>query len=92
VILSFADADTEAVFHGRWSARLPQDIQRVALRKLRVLHQAMELRDLASPGNRLERLRGERQGQYSVRINQQWRVCFIWRDGDALQVEIVDYH
>ena len=92
MIRSFADADTEAVFHRRWSARLPHEVQRAALRKLRVLGRAKELRDLASPGNRLEKLRGEQQGQYSVRINQQWRICFNWREGDAFDVEIVDYH
>jgi len=64
----------------------------VALRKLRFNGQARELRDLANPGNRLEKLRGGREGQYSVRINQQWRICFRWRDGDAFDVEIVDYH
>ena len=92
MIRSFADADTEAVFNRRWSTRLPHDIQRVALRKLRVLSRAKELGDLASPGNRLEKLHGKRQGQYSVRINQQWRICFNWRGGDAFDVEIVDYH
>jgi proteic killer suppression protein len=92
VIRSFADADTEAVYNRRRSRRLPEDIQRVALRKLRFIGQTRELRDLANPGNRLEKLRGDREGQYGIRINQQWRICFIWRDGDAFEVEIVDYH
>ena len=92
MIRSFADADTEAVYNRRPSRRLPEDIQRVALRKLRFIAQARQLRDLANPGNRLEKLRGDRAGQYSVRISRQWRVCFIWRDGDAFAVEIVDYH
>jgi proteic killer suppression protein len=92
MIRSFAGADTEAVFNRRWSTRLPHDIQRVALRKLRGLSRAKELRDLASPGNRLEKPHGKRHGQYSVRINQQWRICFNWRGGDAFDVEIVDYH
>ena len=92
MIRGFGDADTEAVYNRRPSRRLPEDIQRVALRKLRFLGRARELRDLVNPGNRLEKLRGDREGQYSIRINQQWRVCFNWRDGDAFDVEIVDYH
>jgi proteic killer suppression protein len=92
VIRSFADADTEAVFNRIRSARLPEDLQRAALRKLRFLNRAKELRDLANPGNRLEKLRGDREGQYCVRINQQWRLCFGWAGGDAFDVEIVDYH
>lgn len=92
MIRGFADADTAAVYNRGWSARLPHDLQRAALRKLRVLSRAKELRDLASPGNRLEKLRGDREEQYSVRINQRWRICFNWRDGDAFDVEIVDYH
>jgi toxin HigB-1 len=93
MIRSFRDSDTEAVFNRKWSARLPHDIQRVALRKLRVLGRARDLRDLASPGNRLEKhAQGRRKGQYSIRINQQWRICFNWRESDAFDVEIVDYH
>jgi proteic killer suppression protein len=72
---------------------LPQDIQQVALRKLRMLNRAVTLNDLrVPPANRLEELTGDRAGQYSIRINEQWRICFDWRDGDALNVEIVDYH
>ena len=92
MIRSFADADTESVYNRRWSARLPDDLQRAGLRKLRFLDRARELRDLANPGNRLEKLHGNRAGQYSVRISRQWRLCFEWRDGDAFNVEIVDYH
>ncbi len=92
MIRGFGDADTEAVYNRRPSRRLPENIQRVALRKLRFLGRARELRDLVNPGNRLEKLRGDREGQYSIRVNQQWRVCFNWRDGDAFDVEIVDYH
>ncbi|HEU0157418.1 MAG TPA: type II toxin-antitoxin system RelE/ParE family toxin [Stellaceae bacterium] len=93
MIRSFADRDAEALFHGRFARRLPQDVQRVGQRKLRQLHQAIELRDLAAPpGNRLEALRGDRAGQHSIRINDRWRICFVWRDGDAEKVEIVDYH
>ena len=69
------------------------DIQRVAQRKLRLIHQAEELRDLAAPpGNRLEPLKGKRRGQHSIRINDRWRICFVWKDGAAENVEIVDYH
>ena len=73
--------------------RLPPDIQRVALRKLRQLDAAVDLADLrVPPGNRLERLVGSRAGQYSIRINDQWRICFRWHPGDAFEVEIADYH
>jgi toxin HigB-1 len=93
MIRSFADRDAEALFHGRFARRLARDIQRVAQRKLRQLHQAKELRDLAAPpGNRLEALYGNRAGQYSIRINERWRICFVWNEGDAERVEIVDYH
>ena len=93
MIRSFADRDAEALFHGRFARRLAHDMQRVAQRKLRLLHQAEALRDLvAPPGNRLEALQGDRTGQHSIRINDQWRICFVWRDGGAENVEIVDYH
>jgi len=93
VIDSFACAETEMIFSGLRSRRLPSNIQQVARRKLVYLNEAKELSDLRSPpGNRLEALRGNRKGQYSIRINQQWRLCFIWKDGMALNVEIVDYH
>lgn len=72
---------------------MPQNIQQVALRKLRMLNRAVTLQDLrVPPANRLEKLSGARAGQYSIRINDQWRICFDWRDGDAFNVEIVDYH
>ena len=93
MICSFADRDAEARFHGRFARRLMQNIQRVRQRKLRQIHQATELRDLAAlPGSRLEALRGDRAGQHSTRINDQWRICFVWNEGDAERVEIVDYH
>jgi toxin HigB-1 len=93
MIRSFVDRDAEALFHGRFARRLARDIQRVAQRKLRQLHQVKELRDLAAPpGNRLEALHGDRAGQYSIRINERWRICFVWNAGDAERVEIVDYH
>jgi proteic killer suppression protein len=93
VIRSFRDIDTERLFNRSRSKRLPADIQHVALRKLILLDAADNLRDLRiPPGNRLEPLKGDRSGQHSIRINDQWRVCFVWRSGDAVDVEIVDYH
>ena len=93
MIKSFRDAETERVFNRRFSRRLPGDIQAVALRKLRMLANAVDLADLRSPpANRLEKLSGDRQGQHGVRINDQWRICFVWRKGDAYEVEICDYH
>ena len=93
MIKSFRDAETEKIFHRRFSRRLPSDIQTVALRKLRMVSNAVDVGDLRSPpANRLEKLSGDRAGQYSVRVNDQWRICFAWRDGDAYDVEICDYH
>jgi proteic killer suppression protein len=93
VIRSFRDRDTEQVFKRLPSRRLPSEILRVARRKLLILNAAEKLSDLRiPPGNRLERLSGDREGQHSIRINQRWRICFRWRDGDAHDVEIVDYH
>jgi proteic killer suppression protein len=93
MIKSFADAETEKVFNRRFSKKLPGDIQAVALRKLRMLSNAHGINDLRSPpANGLERLSKDREGQHSIRINDQWRVCFVWHDGDAHSVEIVDYH
>jgi proteic killer suppression protein len=93
MIRTFADADTETLFQEGRPRRLPPAGIRPALRKLLILDAADGLQDLTvPPGNRLERLRGDRRGQYSIRINDQWRICFVWRDGDAYGVEIVDYH
>ena len=93
MIRSFADAETERLFRREYSRRLPGDIQSAALRKLRMLANAQDIRDLRSPpGNRLEKLTGRRHGQHSIRINDQWRVCFWWRNGEACEVEIVDHH
>jgi proteic killer suppression protein len=93
VIRSFRDKETKKVFRRSVSRRLPQQLQRAALRRLLILDAAESLDDLrVPPGNRLERLSGKRSGQYSIRINRQWRICFLWKDGDALEVEIVDYH
>lgn len=93
MIESFECRETEKIWQGEVSRRLPQDIQSVARRKLRMLNNARSLTDLrVPPANRLEVLRGERSGQHSIRINDQWRICFIWREGNAYEVEIVDYH
>ena len=93
MIRSFAGVETELIWSGRRSRKLPPDIQSVALRKLRLLNQAQVLQDLrVPPGNRLESLKGNRSGQYSVRINDQWRICFVWQEGGPGNVEIVDYH
>ena len=93
MILNFCDRETEAVWRGDVSRRLPREIQQVARRKLRMLGNAKALRDLrVPPANRLEPLKGKRKGQWSIRINDQWRICFEWEDGSASNVEIVDYH
>ena len=93
MIKSFADGETEKVFDRQFSKKLPGDIQTVALRKLRMLNNAHAINDLRNPpANRLERLFGGREGQHSIRTNDQWRVCFVWNDGDAYEVEITDYH
>ena len=93
MIRSFQDKETEKLFNREISRRLPQNIQRVALRKLWVLDSADTLQDLRlPPGNYLEKLSGDRAGQHRIRINDQWRLCFKWRDGDAYDVEITDYH
>ena len=93
MIESFKDKETRRIFNREVSRKLPRDIQQIALRKLRMLHRAISLDDLRSPpANRLEKLKGDRAGQYSIRINDQWRICFEWQDGDAYDVEIVDYH
>ncbi len=93
MIRSFASRETERLFHRERVKRIPPSIQRVALRKLRMLHRATSLMDLwAPPANRLEALEGDRNGQHSIRINKQFRICFRWRTGDAFGVEIVGYH
>ncbi|MEK7818103.1 MAG: type II toxin-antitoxin system RelE/ParE family toxin [Actinomycetota bacterium] len=93
MIKSFRNKDTEGIYERRRSLRLPGDIQQVALRKLRMINNAATLNDLRiPPANRLEKLAGNREGQYSIRINDQWRICFIWDEGDAFEVEITDYH
>lgn len=93
MIQSFKCKETEKVFGRDFSKRFPNDIQRVALRKLRMLNRATTINDLRiPPSNHLELLEGDRRGQHSIRINEQWRICFEWKNGDAFDVEIVDYH
>jgi proteic killer suppression protein len=93
MIKSFRNVAAEAAWQRRFLKGVPNDIMKVANRKLTQIHNARSLDDLrAPPGNRLEALVGNRQGQHSIRINDQWRVCFRWQDGDAHDVEIVDYH
>jgi len=93
VIESFASDETKKIFLGKTSTKLPKDIQRTARRKLLYLDDADDVQDLlAPPGNRLEKLKGDRAGQHSIRINDQWRICFNWAGNKAKNVEIVDYH
>ena len=93
MIKGVRDKETEKVFNGRFSKKLPHDIQRIAERKLIMLHRSAALNDLrVPPSNRLEALKGARKGQHSIRINNQLRICFEWRDDDVYEVEIVDYH
>jgi proteic killer suppression protein len=93
MIKSFKDGGVERLFHGIRYAGLPADIQRVAMRKLKLLRNAVNLDDLRiPPGNRLEALKRDRAGRRSIRINDQWRICFVWRENNAHSVEIVDYH
>jgi proteic killer suppression protein len=93
VIRSFADADTELLWDTGKSRRIPASLRSSVLKKLFILRRAVQLHDLtAPPGNRLEALTGDRKGRYSIRINDQYRICFRWIDRDAYDVEIVDYH
>jgi proteic killer suppression protein len=93
MIKNFRSRETEKIWNGVRSKHLPQDIQQIARRKLRMLNNARSLHDVrVPPANRLEALRGSRSGQHSIRVNDQWRICFVWMDGDAENVEIVDYH
>lgn len=92
-IRTFADTETELVWQGIRSRKLPLTVQKVGRRKLRMLNNAQTLEDLkAPPNNKLEKLKGDRKGQHSIRINDQWRICFVWEEGNAALVEITDYH
>lgn len=93
MIRTFKDEETRKIYQRQRSRKLPSDIQQVALRKLRMINNAINTNDLrVPPANRLEKLSGNREGQWSIRINDQWRVCFKWQGSDAYDVEIVDYH
>ena len=93
MIRSFRDRDTERLFHRELVGKWGTDVLKAGLRKLRILDAATILEDLRSPpGNRLEKLRGDRSGQWSIRVNDQWRICFRWHNGDATDVAMVDYH
>jgi proteic killer suppression protein len=93
MIKAIRDSETEKIFRRERSRKLPPDIQQTAYRKLRYLHVAKDLTDLRiPPSNRLEKLKGDRRGQHSIRINDRWRICFPWKSNDAYDVEIVDYH
>ena len=93
MIISFRDKETEKIWRQQYSKKLPEDIQRIALRKLIILNRAKDLNDLIiPPGNKLEKLIGDKHGQFSIRINDQWRICFKWEDGVVSFVEITDYH
>ena len=93
MIKSFKNKETEKIYGREISRKLPAEIQQIALRKLRMINNAKNINDLRiPPANRLEKLGGNREGQHSIRINDQWRICFVWRDGDAHDVEITDYH
>lgn len=93
MIRSFGSKDAERIWHEQYVKRVDRMVQRAALRKLELIHAAKDLEDLrVPPGNRLERLVGDRRGQHSIRVNAQWRLCFVWREGGADNVELVDYH
>ena len=93
MIISFKDKETEKIWNGKFSKKFPFDIQRAARRKLIMIHSAIDLNDLrVPPGNRLHTLDGNRAGQHSIRINDQWRICFKWENGNVHKVEVTDYH
>ncbi len=93
MIRSFGSKDTERIWHEQYIKRVDRAVQRATLRKLELIHAAKVIEDLrVPPGNRLERLVGDRRGQHSIRVNDQWRICFVWREGSAENVELVDYH
>lgn len=93
MVKSFYSREEEKIYHREYSRRFPITIQRVALRKLWMIDAAVDLKDLRiPPANRLEKLHGKREGQYSILINKQWRICFTWRNNSAYEIEIIDYH
>ena len=93
MICSFGSKETEKIWNLESVKKLPLEVQKIGLRKMAILHKSIDINDLRiPPANRLEKLKGNREGQYSIRINDQWRICFLWNDGNAYEVEIVDYH
>ena len=93
MIKSFTCKETEKIFSREFSRKLPVNIQRIALRKLLMIHAAININELRiPPSNKLEKLSGNRRGQFSIRINMQWRICFVWQNNEAHNVKIVDYH
>jgi toxin HigB-1 len=93
VIRSFGDKNAERIWHEQYVKSIDRNVQRATLRKLELIHAATDVEDLRiPPGDRLEQLKGDRRGQHSIRVNDQWRLCFVWRDGGADDVELVDYH
>lgn len=93
MIITFKCKETKRIFEGRFSKKIPHDIQGIARRKLRLMNNAISLNDLRSPpSNHLEQLYGDREGQHSIMINHQWRICFKWKNGNCIDVEIIDYH
>lgn len=93
MIRSFGNKDTEQIWDEQFVKAIDRRVQRATLRKLELLHAAAAVEDLRiPPGNRLEQLKGDRKGQHSIRVNDQWRICFVWKDGGADDVELVDYH
>jgi proteic killer suppression protein len=93
MIRSFKSKEAEKIWDGEFSKKLPNDIQKIMRRKLRMLNNSIELNDLKiPPSNNLEPLKGDRKGQHSIKVNDQWRICFEWKDGDCYNIEIVDYH
>lgn len=93
MIKSFADIESESIWNGKRSRKFQPDIQQRAMRRLKLVDAAMSLDELGElPGNRLHPLKDDRAGQHSISINMQWRICFVWKDGDAYDVEIIDYH
>ncbi|MCL2567361.1 MAG: type II toxin-antitoxin system RelE/ParE family toxin [Alphaproteobacteria bacterium] len=93
MIINFIDKETKKLWHGILTKKIPTEIKKKALVKLNEIDAAIDIRDLETPfSNKLEALKGDRLGQYSIRINQQWRICFVWQNGNALDVEIIDYH
>lgn len=93
MIKSFGNKETERIWHEQYVKRVDRGVQRATLRKLEMIHAAKDVDDLrVPPGNRLEQLAGDRRGQHSIRVNARWRICFVWRNGGAEDVELVDYH